>query len=130
MAVGDVRTTQGSRASLLAAAIASSAAQFIAVTARGADPATLDRLLPPPRQQPAEPARGVSAGRLNIVFILDDDLGPDAVACYGGGAYSNCTPRLDGLAAKGLRFTHCYASATCTPFVAPAAPRDALHSRA
>jgi len=53
--------------------------------------------------------------RPNIIFILADDQGPDGVGCYGGETYAGCTPRLDALAANGIRFTHCYAGATCSP---------------
>lgn len=56
-----------------------------------------------------------AAERPNIIFILTDDLGPDGVSCYGGETYAGLTPRLDSLAAEGIRFTRCHAGATCTP---------------
>lgn len=50
----------------------------------------------------------------NIVLIYADDLGYGDLGCYG--AKTMPTPRIDGLAAGGLRFTDAYAtSATCTP---------------
>ena len=52
--------------------------------------------------------------RLNIVFILADDLGWGDLSCYGRPDYR--TPNLDLLASQGLRFTDAYsASAVCTP---------------
>ncbi|MEQ8791738.1 MAG: sulfatase-like hydrolase/transferase [Pirellulaceae bacterium] len=52
------------------------------------------------------------AGRPNIVLIMADDLGVEGLNCYGGTSYR--TPRLDQLAAEGLRFTQAYAQPLCT----------------
>lgn len=50
----------------------------------------------------------------NILFILADDLGWADLGCYGGDLHR--TPRLDQLAAEGVRFTQAYAAApVCTP---------------
>ncbi len=50
----------------------------------------------------------------NILFILADDLGYGDVGCYGQQRIQ--TPRLDQLAAHGVRFTQCYAGCTvCAP---------------
>ena len=50
-----------------------------------------------------------------IIFILADDLGYSELGCYG--STFNETPHLDDLAAKGIRFTHAYASApVCSPY--------------
>lgn len=49
----------------------------------------------------------------NIVLIMADDLGIEAISCYGGESYS--TPHLDKMAAEGMRFTHAYAQPLCTP---------------
>jgi len=54
----------------------------------------------------------VAADRLNIVFILADDLGYSDLGCYGG---EIATPNLDGLAQNGLRFTQFYNTARCWP---------------
>ncbi len=52
--------------------------------------------------------------RPNIVVILADDLGYGEVGCYGQSIIQ--TPRLDQMAAEGMRFTHFYAGATvCAP---------------
>jgi arylsulfatase A len=48
----------------------------------------------------------------NIILIMADDLGVEGLNCYGGTSYR--TPRLDRLAAEGLRFTHAYAQPLCT----------------
>ncbi|HTM55855.1 MAG TPA: arylsulfatase [Pirellulales bacterium] len=50
----------------------------------------------------------------NIVFILADDLGYGDLGCYGQQTIK--TPRIDALAAAGLRFTNCYSGSTvCAP---------------
>ena len=53
------------------------------------------------------------AAKPNIIVILVDDLGYECLGANGGKSYQ--TPVLDGLAAKGVRFTHCYAQPNCTP---------------
>ncbi len=60
-----------------------------------------------------EPASGNREGKPNIILIMADDLGQEALACYGAAEYE--TPVLDGLAANGLRFTQCHAQPICTP---------------
>jgi arylsulfatase len=50
--------------------------------------------------------------RPNVVIILADDLGYSDLGCYGGEIR---TPRLDGLAAGGVRFTQFYNTARCWP---------------
>jgi arylsulfatase A-like enzyme len=56
--------------------------------------------------------------RPNIIFIVADDLGFADLGCYGGrdAAFGPVSPVLDGLAAKGVRFTQGYAnSPVCSP---------------
>ena len=48
----------------------------------------------------------------NIVLIMGDDMGYSDIGCYGGEIK---TPRLDELAANGLRFTQFYNTARCCP---------------
>jgi len=65
---------------------------------------------------------GVSAPaeqRPNVIFIVVDDLGYGELGCYGGKEIP--TPRLEALAAGGVRFTSGYVTA---PFCA--ASRAAL----
>ena len=58
---------------------------------------------------PAQPSR-----KPNIVVILSDDVGYGDLSCYG--ATHVHTPRIDSLAATGLRFTNAHSdAATCTP---------------
>lgn len=53
-----------------------------------------------------------ASNRPNILFIMIDDLAP-ALGVYGGQAK---TPRLDRLAAEGMRFTEAHANAvSCNP---------------
>ena len=50
----------------------------------------------------------------NFVLIIADDLSFTDIGSYG--SPNAITPRLDLLAAQGVRFTHCYtANATCVP---------------
>ncbi|MCZ2498748.1 sulfatase-like hydrolase/transferase [Xylophilus sp. Kf1] len=60
-----------------------------------------------------------AAGRRpNIVFIVADDLGYADLGCYGGrdADFGAVSPVLDGLAARGLRFTRGYSnSPVCSP---------------
>lgn len=50
----------------------------------------------------------------NIIWIMADDLGYGDVGCYG--QRTILTPRIDQMAAEGLRFTDCYAGSTvCAP---------------
>ncbi|MCC6785498.1 MAG: arylsulfatase [Planctomycetes bacterium] len=50
----------------------------------------------------------------NIVVVYADDLGWGDLSCYGATAYA--TPRLDRLAAQGLRFTDAHSPCTiCSP---------------
>ena len=51
--------------------------------------------------------------RLNVVLIMADDVAYDCFGCYGSTHFA--TPRLDKLAATGVRFSHCYSQPLCTP---------------
>ena len=55
-----------------------------------------------------------AADKLNIVFIMADDMGYADAGCFGGEHV--LTPNIDKLAAGGMRFTDCYAGSTvCAP---------------
>ncbi|NMC19446.1 MAG: arylsulfatase [Thermogutta sp.] len=61
-----------------------------------------------------ESATAARERRPNVVFILADDLGYGDLGCYGQQIIQ--TPRLDRMAAEGMRFTQFYAGATvCAP---------------
>jgi arylsulfatase len=52
----------------------------------------------------------------NVVLMLSDNLGFGEIGVYGGGALRGApTPRLDALAAEGLRFTNFNVEVECTP---------------
>ena len=58
--------------------------------------------------------RAAAAVRPNIVLIVADDHGRDALGCYGNPVIK--TPHLDALAADGTRFTHAFCTtASCSP---------------
>ncbi|TWU04946.1 arylsulfatase [Stieleria varia] len=60
------------------------------------------------------PAFAADATKPNIVFILADDMGYGDLGCYGQRLIQ--TPRLDQMAAEGIRFTNFYAGNTvCAP---------------
>ena len=48
----------------------------------------------------------------NVVFIVGDNVGWGDIGCYGGLAL---TPRIDALAAEGIRFKNYNVEAQCTP---------------
>jgi uncharacterized sulfatase len=59
-------------------------------------------------------AYAANAPRPNIIFIMADDLGYGDLGCYGQSLIK--TPRLDQMAAEGMRFTDFYAGCTvCAP---------------
>ncbi|PHS00303.1 MAG: arylsulfatase A [Blastopirellula sp.] len=51
--------------------------------------------------------------RPNVVMIMADDIGFECFSSYGSKEYS--TPRLDALAAAGIRFENCHSTPLCTP---------------
>ena len=52
----------------------------------------------------------------NIVLILADNLGYGELGCYGGGILRGApTPRIDALAAQGMRLLNFNVEAQCTP---------------
>lgn len=59
------------------------------------------------------PAASLAAERPNVVFILVDDLGYTDLGCQGSGYYE--TPRIDRLAAEGMRFTNHHHAQNCQP---------------
>ena len=60
-----------------------------------------------PPQQPAP--------KPNIVLILADNVGYGVLSCYNGGILDTPTPRIDQLAADGLRLTNFNVENQCTP---------------
>ena len=50
--------------------------------------------------------------RPNIIIMLSDDMGYTDLGCYGGEIN---TPKLDGMAKDGLRFTQFYNTGRCCP---------------
>ena len=56
----------------------------------------------------------VGGDKPNLIWVMADDLGYGDLGCYGQKVIQ--TPRLDQMAAEGLRFTQFYAGATvCAP---------------
>ncbi|MCZ6538872.1 MAG: sulfatase-like hydrolase/transferase, partial [Chloroflexi bacterium] len=51
--------------------------------------------------------------RPNIVLIMSDDLGYEAIGANGGTSYA--TPVLDGMAVGGIRFESAHVQPLCTP---------------
>jgi len=51
----------------------------------------------------------------NVLIIVADDLGVDAVGAYGEGANPPPTPNIDALAANGVMFRNCWSSPLCSP---------------
>ena len=57
--------------------------------------------------------KAAAADKPNIVLIMADDVSWEAFSCYGAEDYK--TPHIDALAARGVRFAHCYSTPICTP---------------
>lgn len=58
----------------------------------------------------------MSAEQPNIVFFYWDNFGWGELGCYGGGVLRGApTPRIDGLAAQGLKLLNFNMEAQCTP---------------
>ncbi|CAL1125017.1 unnamed protein product [Cladocopium goreaui] len=53
------------------------------------------------------------ARKPNLVVIMADDLGAKELGCYGNADHE--TPRLDAMAAEGIRFRTCYSAPVCSP---------------
>ena len=54
-----------------------------------------------------------AAEKPNVIMVLCDDVGFECFSAYGSREYS--TPRLDALAAEGIRFENCHSTPLCTP---------------
>jgi arylsulfatase A-like enzyme len=60
------------------------------------------------------PAPPGDAGKPNLIFILADDLAQGDLGCYGQKLIT--TPRIDRMAAEGIRFTQLYSgTSVCAP---------------
>ncbi len=57
----------------------------------------------------------VTTSSPNILFIIADDLGKDAIKGYQEGSIKPNTPILDSIRDKGLIFTNFWVNPTCTP---------------
>src|SRR5215211_1413683 len=65
---------------------------------------------------PSTPAAAQQPQRPNILFILADNIGYGDLGAYGGGELRGApTPRIDRLAAEGLRLTQFLVEPGCTP---------------
>lgn len=51
----------------------------------------------------------------NTLLIIADDVGIDAVGCYGIGSSPPPTPNIDALAARGVRFANAQTCPLCSP---------------
>ncbi len=49
----------------------------------------------------------------NIILILADDIGFETIGTYGSATYQ--TPRIDKMAAEGVKFNQCYSQPLCSP---------------
>ena len=56
---------------------------------------------------------GKNQNKLNILYIMADDLGKEWISCYG--AEDIQTPNIDALAADGMKFNNAYSMPACTP---------------
>jgi len=66
----------------------------------------------PARAQKTSPETGKKP---HILFILTDNVGYCVLSSYNGGILDTPTPRIDALAARGLRLTNFNVENQCTP---------------
>ncbi len=59
------------------------------------------------------PVAHTAESKPNILLIMADDVGSDAIGCYGGQSYP--TPNIDALAEGGMKFNHGYSMPVCHP---------------
>jgi arylsulfatase A-like enzyme len=82
--------------------------EFLKVVGAGAAAMAL------PRWVAAESGPAPGSRKPNIIFILSDDLGYADLGCYGQKLIK--TPKIDQMAAEGVRFTQAYCgSSVCAP---------------
>lgn len=62
-----------------------------------------------------ETAPPSSAARPNILLIIADDLGKDAISPYLEGSIKPNTPHIDGIRTGGITFNNLWVNPTCTP---------------
>ncbi|MEM1094881.1 MAG: sulfatase-like hydrolase/transferase [Bacteroidota bacterium] len=63
----------------------------------------------------ASPLAGLGQAQPNVLIVIADDVGVDALGMYGIGTDQPNTPNLDALAAEGIRFDNAWAYPTCAP---------------
>ncbi len=56
-----------------------------------------------------------ASGASNILLLIGDDMGVEAMASFGVGTAPAETPYLDALARQGIRFTSVWSQPTCSP---------------
>ena len=73
-------------------------------------------LVTPAAAQPTQAQqRPAAQSRPNIVFMLADNVGYGVLSSYNSGISDTPTPRIDLLAAQGLRLTNFNVENQCTP---------------
>ncbi len=85
-----------------------------ALTPQG--PATSAPSQPPTGSTPEprlETSTGADAG--NVLLLILDDVGKDAIGCYPGAAMDVRTPVIDALAKRGVRFDRAWSNPACSP---------------
>jgi len=88
---------------------------FLRMTAAACFAGRTSAMTKPPRDRRDMAAAQKGGGRRpNVLLILADDLGWKDTGCYGSTYFE--TPRIDALAAGGMRFTQAYAAnPLCSP---------------
>lgn len=61
------------------------------------------------------PINNITSSSPNIIFILADDLGKDAISGYQEGSLKPTTPNIDAIRNNGLLFNNFWVNPTCTP---------------
>ena len=56
-----------------------------------------------------------AAAKPNVLLIIGDDIGVEAISTYGEGSNTADTPNLTELADNGVMFRNAYSHPTCSP---------------
>jgi N-sulfoglucosamine sulfohydrolase len=63
--------------------------------------------------EPTSACAAAPATRPNILWLIAEDMGPEALSCSG--TPQVWTPNLDRLAGEGVQYTHLYSGMVCSP---------------
>jgi arylsulfatase A-like enzyme len=85
---------------------------FFAITLSNCSSDTVNEI---PEEEEEEEEETQTAASPNILFIIADDLGKDAINGFTEGSIKPTTPNIDAIRNNGLSFSNFWTNPTCTP---------------